>query len=101
MSPWTARVLDVLADGEWHTRAELLAAAMPLVPPGKAYRMGEWRRLRSSSPGPRRRGDDDVSVAAGAREIVGKVLCGLVADGRIERDRPGSGARYRMVGERS
>lgn len=48
LAPWTRRVREILSDGEWHTYDELVAAAGPLVPPGRARRDAEKHRLRRS-----------------------------------------------------
>lgn len=45
-TPWTVRLVEVLADGEEHTLDELVIAAGPLVPPGYATRVAERERLR-------------------------------------------------------
>lgn len=75
-SPWTDRLLEVLADGEWHTYDELAAAAGPLVPPGYAQRTNESNRTRMSS---RRNGDPRARhgafdhadpITAGQRRVV-------------------------------
>lgn len=44
-SPWTQRALDELADGEWHRYDDAIAAALEMVPPGRAYRVAEANRL--------------------------------------------------------
>lgn len=81
-TPWGARALELLADGEWHARVELLEAIMPLIPPGIAFRHAEIHRNRGESrpngPGPRVRGDDDTSVATGRRHIGTRQLHSLV-----------------------
>jgi hypothetical protein len=39
-------ILRLLVDGEWHDREEIVAAARHVIPPGKAYRKAEYRRLQ-------------------------------------------------------
>jgi len=39
-------ILRLLVDGEWHDREEIIAAASHVIPPGKAYRKAEARRLQ-------------------------------------------------------
>lgn len=81
-------MLDVLADGSWHELEDVLRVGMPLVPPGIAYRKGEWARLhRRGTPGERTRGDASVSVAAGARWKVRDAIWNQVYRGHVERDR--------------
>jgi|SRR5581483_11651518 len=85
---WGARLDELLADGEWHELEEVLAAIMPLVPPGVAYRVGERRRLmkRSTAPAQRHHGDDAASVAAGRRTIAKDAVRARTRHGDVERD---------------
>lgn len=57
--------------------------AMPLVPPGPAYRHAERDRQRWN-PGDRIRGDRSDSIAAGQRAIVLQSLYPLIRRGFIE-----------------
>jgi hypothetical protein len=97
MSPARAVALELLADGEWHDREQLLDQMARAVPPGKAFRVGERRRTatrrRPNGPGPRVRGDDTTSIAAGAREVARKALFALARTAKIARD----GDQYRLV----
>jgi hypothetical protein len=83
-SPARQAIDAVLADGQWHTRDELLQAAAAKVPPGQAWRTGEAERRRTN-PGDRIRGDDHTAIASGARTIAADVLRGMVRLGTIER----------------
>jgi hypothetical protein len=82
---WKSPAIDaVLADGNWHTRDELLRAAAVRVPPGQAWRTGESDRRRTT-PGERIRGDDHTTIASGARRSARYVLKSAVHWGAIER----------------
>lgn len=90
LTAWTRRALDELADGAWHLYDDVVTAAALVVPPGRAYRQGEYSRQlanrRPNGPGPRVRGDRDVSVHVGARELARKAVLGLIRNGAVERD---------------
>lgn len=93
-TPWGQAIDQVLADGLWHHRDEILDVAARAVPPGVAYRNGE--RLRSAvrvwgQPGPRKFGDQSVAVATGARARAREVLRSKVRTGTVQRD----GDRFR------
>lgn len=98
-SPWTRAILEVLADGQWHDRAELVDVARPAVPPGRAYRNGERNRARmhalrsDTALAERTRGDRQSSIDTGAHLIVVEALRGLARRSVIERD----GDRYRST----
>jgi hypothetical protein len=83
-SPARQAIDAVLADGQWHTRDELLQAAAAKVPPGQAWRTGEADRRRTN-PETRTRGDDHTAIASGARRIASYVLAKAVARGTIEQ----------------
>lgn len=85
LSPWSARMDDVLADGEWHELEEVLAAGVKIVPPGMAYRKGEWNRLRLKGPDTRHVGTRERSVATGARIIARKSIESRLQRGTVER----------------
>lgn len=93
---WSLAIRAVLADGEWHERAELLEAALPTVPPMVAYRRGEKHRKMGGAcrPGPdqRKDGDHNASIKVGAKRVVMDVLRSMVKTGAVERD----GDRYRL-----
>jgi hypothetical protein len=102
LAPWTARVLEILADGDWHTYDELVAAAGPLVPPGRSIRTAE--RVRANLSGRR---NDTVKprtlqwaepVDAGRRRIVIDSVIQLSRrQGRpLEFDGPRRARRVRM-----
>jgi diadenosine tetraphosphatase ApaH/serine/threonine PP2A family protein phosphatase len=83
-SPARQAIDQVLADGNWHTRDELLEAAAAKVPPGQAWRTGETDRRRTN-PGQRTRGDDHTAIVSGARMAADDVLRGMARIGTIER----------------
>ena len=84
-SPWTARMDEVLDDGEWHELEEVLAAGITMVPPGRAYRKGEWNRLRLKGPATRHVGTREQSVATGARIIARKSIESRLSNGTLVR----------------
>ncbi len=92
MSAAVDRVMEVLADGEWHDSAELIAVLAPMMPPGPAYRRAEEsrksrQRRRGHEPTARQRGDRDSAIASGQRMAAREVLRGLNRRDRIwERD---------------
>jgi hypothetical protein len=87
-------MLEVLADGGWHTSAELLAAGSNAVPPGFASRVGERSRLNHpGAPLERRLGDQSTAIASGARAVARKALWKLAE--QCECD--GDGDRYRLL----
>lgn len=89
--PWTVAMNTVLADGGWHAREDVIAAGVPLVPPGRAYRKGEMNRLhnktRIGTPAPavRAKGDESTAIKAGARQLVANCLSAAIARGELER----------------
>lgn len=97
-SPWMVKVHELLADGDWVDREELMAAAMPVVPPGKAERQAKVERNRQDAAR-RRRGDTVIPsnskpsdpVAVGARIVVAHSLGTAVGQGRLERRRLADG----------
>lgn len=91
-TPWGKAIDDVLEDGEWHTRDELIAAGAAAVPPGVAYREGERRRMLDGPP-IRTRGDQADAVAAGARNRAIDTLRSRVRFGTVEVD----DGRYRKA----
>lgn len=86
---WGACIDELLADGEWHEREELIVAGVAVVPPGVAYREGEKlrRKDRSGRAAPEGRvlGSRGVSVAAGARSIVRQAIRNRTRKGTAER----------------
>lgn len=89
LSPWRARVQEVLSDGEWHDFEQVVRDAMRLVPPGKAFRHAERNRLRQH-PGPRTRGDEGVAIHSGQRQIVATSIYAGIKRGVLERRKFGS-----------
>lgn len=101
-TPWTTRVLEVLADGEWHTLEELVEAAGPLIPPGRATRQAhysrDWQRARRRADGrpeasaAAREARTDGAEMTGRRQLIVASVNSLVRYGRVER---GATGRYR------
>jgi hypothetical protein len=84
-------ILELLADGRWHDRDQLLEAAAAVVPPGLASRTAERNRARPGRPAERTSGRQDDVIASGARTVARAALHRL--EGRLERD----GRRYRLA----
>lgn len=102
-APWTDRLLEVLADGRWHTYDELVDAAGPLVPPGRAIRHTEDNRARLSARrngtarprrGPWDKGDPLVH---GRRRIVVEAIKKLGLHHPLEVDGPRNARRARLT----
>jgi len=91
-SPARLAVDQVIADGDWHDREELIAAAMAVIPPAVAYRRAEVNRTRKTT-GLRSRGGRDDAVRAGSRDLARRLIDEAVRRGSIERD----GSRYRVA----
>lgn len=88
-SPAGQRVMEHLADGEWHMLEDVIADAATAVPPGQAWRTAEAQRrqkqtARGSEPTSRTSTDQDA-IAAGARRIAGDAIRGLIRRGKVER----------------
>jgi hypothetical protein len=88
LAPWSRRILELLADGAWHDREELITAAMATVPPGMAFRRGEiLRRCQLANPDqPRSRGGRDTAIATGRRTYARDAIHSMIGVGRIIRD---------------
>lgn len=88
LAPWSRRILDLLADGAWHDRDEILEAAAAMVPPGKAFRRGEHvRRCQlANRDQPRTRGGRDTAISTGRRTYARDALHSMIAVGRVIRD---------------
>lgn len=96
-APWTVKLLEVLADGRWHTVDELVDTAGPLVPPGRAARVAESRRawqseLRNGTRLPRVKATD-TAHDVGRRCLVVTALHGLRIRGVVEKN----DRRYRLA----
>lgn len=81
VSAWTARAVNVLADGEWHDGAALLREAEKLIPPGVAFRRAERHRRRpgSANPGPVERQHElsmPAQIGVGKRAILREMVHG-------------------------
>lgn len=44
-TPWSRRALEILQDGEWHDREEIIRELADMVPPGVAWRHLEKGRI--------------------------------------------------------
>lgn len=86
---------ELLADGQWHAREDLIAQLMVLVPPGVAYRKIEDRRRRRqqkwsgrSTDRTKPRDASDV-IHSGQRKIAVDTLTAAKLRGKVEvRDGP-------------
>ncbi len=80
---WTQRIVDLLADGQWHYETDLCGAACDMVPPGQALR----RAMRSSSP--ETEGWDFMrysrTIARGQRVTVLDAIGRMVRSGALEQ----------------
>lgn len=89
LAPWTKAMLDMLADGAWHSREAVILAGCRAVPPGRAFRAGEYHRnrpdKRPSGPGPRVKGSRDDSIRNGARALARQSLNHLTRRGHVAR----------------
>ena len=91
VTEWGRRLDEILADGEWHDREDVIRLVAEAVPPGRAFRKGEAiRRHLVERQGftfsSRSRGDDGTSVATGARHIARACPSGRERQGTIQRD---------------
>lgn len=78
LTPWSVRLREVLADGRWHSRNELVTLAGPFVPPERAIRVREGAASHSNSKqrgalhgsGPRPQRSYEFRLAVGRRRLV-------------------------------
>lgn len=87
--PWTLKILEILADKEWHNYESVMKEAAPLVPPGMGWRQAEENRVayyskRKVPIGERVRGDRNDTIKTGQRFYVSKGIKSLRSSGRIE-----------------
>lgn len=106
LTEWRKRINEILADGEWHDREEVVQDAMRLVPPGVAFRRGEYYRVKAlrkqygkeaAQERARQKGDDRDAILAGKRALVAEALQGSLASGAIEKRKDKSGYMIRQV----
>jgi hypothetical protein len=93
-----ARVVELLADGEWHNYEQVVRELMKVVPPGPAIRRAEQDRIASNrghkkadeeiGPRVKPRGTDEL-IRSGRRAIVRAFLRNV----NYETDRPGRANR--------
>ena len=79
--PGAQAVYDLMADGEWHSLHELLAASVRLVRPGVAYRAGRGKAGKGVD-------DSSVLIARGGRTFIQRVILHHTRAGRWEMDPP-------------
>lgn len=96
-SQWALKVLDVLADGEWHPLNEVLDAATPYVPPGIAARHAERGRINHGGPPHRSKGDQQKAIDVGARSKVHEAINIRVRYHTLERRRHDGNTELRSV----
>lgn len=83
---WGLRIDELLADGEWHELEDVYSFAATVVPPGRAYRQGEFdRSRRAGAPATRQVGTRETAVTAGARRIVKKTVESRIRRGTVVR----------------
>lgn len=95
-SPWTTEILRLLEERP-RTRDELVAAASPLVPAGRAFRVHESMRAATAKYGgfelSPSSGSSSFTIEVGRRHIINRTLYNL-ANGRAEitksREKAGS-----------
>lgn len=99
-APWTAAMLDLLADGDWHPYTAVIAAGAVHVPPGQAARTAERtltlsrERRHTAKPRPR---DQTAAIARGQRERARDCLFGLIRRAHIERRTTAAGVELRLT----
>lgn len=71
--PWTARIEELLSDGEWHAVADVVAAGAEQVPAERALAEMGGRAAHS---------DDEARTAAGAKTLAKQSLMGMVRFGK-------------------
>ena len=79
-------IRQILADGSWHTRDELIAKAGVLIPPGRAMRARDkdLKRLQDKSraagklPGGKPVRSHDYQIAVGRKRIIVDTINSLV-----------------------
>lgn len=85
ISPWGLRILDLLADGQWHVIGQVVDEAAMTVPPGVAYRRGENMRRSRGGPVERAQGGADTAIRTGARNKAYEAIMTRVYRGTIDR----------------
>lgn len=99
----TVRLRELLTDGEWHAREELIDALAGFVPPGVAWRSAERHRLskrrrKGLSDGPRvHHTITATAVKTGRRAVVGDAIQREVRRGHVDRRRNGRGIELRWA----
>lgn len=89
------RLEQLVADGEWHRRDQLIAELVGLVPPGKATRhAAAMRQSVITHPHQVRRRDP---IQVGSRDIVRKTIEAAAARGFLERTVVDGAVSYRKA----
>lgn len=94
LSPHYDRLLEILADGEWHDGWQSMAEAEKRITPGVAVRRIERSRAwaqqdRGSEPTPRQRQrSQDSIIAMGRHQLMRSTVLNQLAVGRLEVDTP-------------
>lgn len=104
MTP-TERVRELLADGKWHDRREVVADVAKTMAPGPAYRRAEVQRVgelerHGRSTQTARQGTDTDAVAAGQRRGARYIVEGLERRGTVEKRILRDGARQIRLAKR-
>jgi DNA invertase Pin-like site-specific DNA recombinase len=92
-TPWGARILEQLADGQWHNRWTVVVHASSSVPHGRAWRRNQAERKHPTDP------DHAQAYAhadAGAVSIVSDTLGGLCRRGHVETRGTGKDKMIRL-----
>ena len=93
---------ELVSDGEWHSREEIMAVATKLVPPGTAMRTYSWERdyirHRDGVIAPRAPITDPAR--SGARRVIGHKINNQMWKGRWEREIRNGIPYYRINPER-
>jgi hypothetical protein len=89
MNPWMNAMYELLSDGQWHHRDDLIAVGADRVPPGRAYRYSERRRVRT---GTRTTFTRTEERAAGQRQEASQAVLSSARWGGTVRD----GEKFRM-----
>lgn len=88
---WGQRLVEVLNDGQWHRRDDVLANVAGVVPAAVAIRLmdreaANGRRRTGFNPSPRRQLQPEQRVRSGQRRMARQTIDNYVAHGTVERD---------------
>lgn len=85
---WTATAVEILSDGKWHDRDEVLEAMAPTIPAGYAV-----ERFRYYMPADAKR--NNALYARARRFVAGHAMRNLQRNGAVEYDQ--AKGRYRRA----